>query len=832
MAGNSGPITDEYGDSDDWIEIYNPGNQPINTAGMYMTDNLSNPTKWRISDSNPAITTISPHGFLLIWADSETSEGVLHADFKLSSDGEEIGLFESDGSTLIDSVIFGPLPENSSYGRVPDGGDKWQVIDTPTPGFSNKQTSGDIIISEIMYHPYHRPTDAEDFGQEYIELYNPGSEPVSLAGWQFVDGIQYVFPDNVTIQAGEYLVVAADVSTFIYKYRSDVEMVGGWTGHLSNSGETIELVDSNGIIIDKVRYADEGDWAIRELGPDDYHHRGWTWIAGHDGLGKSLELINPSLPNDYGQNWGASQIENGTPGRINSIASDNTAPLILNVIHSPVIPGPFDPVTVNARIISGQETRITVTIYYRVDTSYYSDIDIYPHFESDDYNTLPMFDDGFHDDGQADDGVYGAELPSQSHGTIVEFFIEAEDMNNNTRTWPAPSIVDGQREQVTNLLYQVDENFDFDRNREPGTQPVYYLIMTEMERGRLAYLGNLEEDSRSHAQMNGAFISVDDEGIELRYNVGIRNRGNGSRRPPPNNYRVNFKSDDEWKGVTEININSKYTYIQFIGRVIFDKAGMLSADAAPVQVRVNGENPALNDPDKMYGSYVQLEVYDSEWAKKHLPDDPDGNLYRCISYGHDCDLRYLGEDPKAYNTGNTYAKNTNSSENDWLDLVNLTYVLDESSDKTYVQQVNQTIDVDQWIRWFAVEALLCNNETNLSNGYGDDYFLYRGIKDTRFILLPHDLDTILRWSDRNDSIWEAIALPVIRRFLTHPEFTERYYVQLVDLIATVFAPENFNPVIEQSLGGWVPQSKIDEIKDFMSARTSYVLSEIPQEFRQ
>ncbi len=827
MAGNSNFITDAQGDSDDWIEIYNPGSQAINIAGMYLTDNISNPTKWQIPNSNPSITTIFPQGFLLIWADAETTEGVLHADFKLSSDGEEIGLFESDGGTLIDSVTFSPLPDNISYGRLPDGGDKWQIFDIPTPGQSNRSTSGDIIITEVMYHPYHPDSGAEDIGQEYIELYNRSSESVNLAGWRFADGIKYTFPDGVTIAAGEYLIVAADIYTFINKYQSNAKTVGGWSGHLSNSGETIELVDNNGIIIDKVRYADEGDWAIRELGPVDNNHRGWIWIAEHDGLGKSLELINSALPNDHGQNWAASKIDKGTPGRINSVANDNTAPLILNVIHSPVIPGPADPVTVNARIIFEPGTRITVAIYYRVDTSYFSDNDTYPHFEPDDYSMLPMFDDGFHDDGQANDGIYGAELSAQPNSTIVEFFIEATDTNNNTRTWPAPSIVDGQREQVTNLLYQVDETFNFDGNQTPGAQPVYYLIMTEMERGRLAYLGNRENDSRSHAEMNGTFISVDGEDIKLHYNVGIRNRGNGSRRPPPNNYRVNFKSDNEWKGVTEININSKYTYLQFIGRLLFDKAGMLSADATPVQVRVNGENLALDDPNKMYGSYVQLEVYDSNWAKNHIPDDPDGNLYRCISSGHDCDLRYLGEDPNAYSRGNDYVKNTNSSENDWFDLVNLTYALDESSNETYVQQVNQIIDVDQWIRWFAIETLLSNHETNLSNGYGDDYYLYRGIKDPRFILLPHDLDTILRWSDRNDSIWEATALPVIRRFLTYPEFKIRYYAQLRDLIETVFAPENFNSFIDQNLSGWIPQSKIDEIKNFMAARTSYVLSEIP-----
>ena len=57
---------------------------------------------------------------------------------------------------------------------------------------------------------------------------------------------------------------------------------------------------------DSVRYADDGDWAIRARDAIDYGHRGWTWLADHDGFGLSLELINPALPNKHGQNWAAS----------------------------------------------------------------------------------------------------------------------------------------------------------------------------------------------------------------------------------------------------------------------------------------------------------------------------------------------------------------------------------------------------------------------------------------------------------------------------------------------------------------------------------------------
>ena len=66
MASNNTSIQDPQGQYDDWIEIYNYGIDAIDIGGMYLTDNLSIPTKWRIPANNPASTTIPAGGYLLI----------------------------------------------------------------------------------------------------------------------------------------------------------------------------------------------------------------------------------------------------------------------------------------------------------------------------------------------------------------------------------------------------------------------------------------------------------------------------------------------------------------------------------------------------------------------------------------------------------------------------------------------------------------------------------------------------------------------------------------------------------------------------------------------
>ena len=418
MAKNNSDsgIRDEWGDYDDWIEIYNYGSEAINIAGMHLTDNpVDDPLPWwDVPGDNPAVTIIPAGGYLLIWADSQQYQGTLHTSFALSGSGEQIGLYDAGGN-LIDSITFGSQQQNKSYGRLPDGSDNWQILDNPTPGKSNSIPPSSIIISEIMYHPYHNVLtyEPENLGQEYIELFNRGTESVNLSGWRFSNGVDFNFPD-VTIPAGQYLVVAADVNVFKAKYPGVNNVVGGWTGHLRNKGEKIELADENGMIIDRVEYADEGDWAVRELGPVDNYHRGWVWSDAHDGDGRSLELINPAMPNEYGQNWAASTVNGGTPGAINSVNATNIAPLILDVEHSPTIPGPNNPVTVTARIIDELLTGITATLYYSDDNSVYTNENIYPNFNQNDYNSTPMLDDGAHGDGVANDGIYGAQIPARA----------------------------------------------------------------------------------------------------------------------------------------------------------------------------------------------------------------------------------------------------------------------------------------------------------------------------------------------------------------------------------------------------------------------------------
>jgi hypothetical protein len=152
MASNSNTIQDPQGQYDDWVEIYNFGNTAVDVGGMYLTDELSSPIKWQFPTDNPSATIIPAHGYLLIWIDNDTADSGLHASFKLDAGGEELGLFDTDGSSLIDSITFDEQTVDVSYGRYPDASDNLQFMGSPTPGAANNSGYSGAVAEPKFSH--------------------------------------------------------------------------------------------------------------------------------------------------------------------------------------------------------------------------------------------------------------------------------------------------------------------------------------------------------------------------------------------------------------------------------------------------------------------------------------------------------------------------------------------------------------------------------------------------------------------------------------------------------------------------------------------------------
>ncbi|MDP6928408.1 MAG: CotH kinase family protein, partial [Planctomycetota bacterium] len=134
LAKNVNGIKDSNGEHEDWVELYNASGQTVSVSGMHLSDNFTNSTKWKI----PPGQNIPAWSTALIWCDEDGSQGAMHASFKLSSQGEEIGLFSSDGKTLLDTLAFGGQQPDISTGRFFDGGTPWVSFSKPSPRNRNE----------------------------------------------------------------------------------------------------------------------------------------------------------------------------------------------------------------------------------------------------------------------------------------------------------------------------------------------------------------------------------------------------------------------------------------------------------------------------------------------------------------------------------------------------------------------------------------------------------------------------------------------------------------------------------------------------------------------
>ena len=144
MSLNNSTIMDKFGDYPDWIELYNKSNFSINLHNYCLSDDAEELDKWKFPE-----ISISSNSYLLIFASGknilDTTE--LHANFKISSSGENLFLSNSLGN-IIDQIDPVSLMEDETYGCLPDGSDIRIKLAIPTPRNSNNLNNQLLLSHE------------------------------------------------------------------------------------------------------------------------------------------------------------------------------------------------------------------------------------------------------------------------------------------------------------------------------------------------------------------------------------------------------------------------------------------------------------------------------------------------------------------------------------------------------------------------------------------------------------------------------------------------------------------------------------------------------------
>ncbi|MCH2225775.1 MAG: CotH kinase family protein [Crocinitomicaceae bacterium] len=152
MPSNNSNIADNFGDNDDWTELFNPNPFPVNISNCTLTrDTIT----WVI----PEGTIISANDYWVVWNDNELFQGENHVNFKLPNSTNTIYLHNAEGD-LMDYLIYPETTTDNSFGRYPNGSGTFNTFIYPTP-YENNDIAEIIEKPESTFMVYPNPATDE-----------------------------------------------------------------------------------------------------------------------------------------------------------------------------------------------------------------------------------------------------------------------------------------------------------------------------------------------------------------------------------------------------------------------------------------------------------------------------------------------------------------------------------------------------------------------------------------------------------------------------------------------------------------------------------------------
>ena len=517
------------------------------------------------------------------------------------------------------------------------------------------------VINEIHYN-----NDVNYIANEFVEIYNPGPDLVNLSGWQLTGGVEFTFPHNTLLGANNYVAVAENPTTLRAEFSSppngpplDLPVLGPYTGGLSGEGETVDLVDPSGERIDRVNFDIDFPWPIAA-----------------DGVGSSMELINPSLDNNLGSSWRSSNTNGSlsppTPGLVNSAFSPVAPPNIRQVRHLPQQPANSEDTVITAKVTDPDGVAEVNLQYALILPGRYV-----PAFLAKSHSqllanptaprtpnpaylrnwlTTPMLDDGLGDDALAGDNIFTATIRAEDYAnrTLLRYRIAVSDSDGSSVTAPffdddslnfACFIYDGIPDYVTTTRTYPAEPI-------LNTLPAYHLLTTQADYDEcVAYDANQiprnSYDARSAFNWSGTFvyngIAYDNISYRLRQrNARYSNRGKRSFRfrfnrgnhvqfhdmwgnPYPTRWRTLNSHKMHARGGTNFGL------YEAANSILWNTTGTPSPFTHWFHFRVikNSEEAPDQYHGDFYGFLLAMEDYDRRFLKAH--DLEEGNLYKLKS---------------------------------------------------------------------------------------------------------------------------------------------------------------------------------------------------------
>jgi len=690
-----GELLDEDGDSSDWIEIYNPTDTTIDLDGWYLTDSTINLRQWKF----PSVQ-IQPERFMVIFAsgkDRDDPDEELHTNFKLTGSADFLAIVKPDGQTIEYAYDYPQQFGNFSYGLSSGSAvlaTEITLIEEYAPAKALIPTDNSLGLSwtEQAFNDSQWLSGITGVGYDYGALVG-----LDVSAMRNVNRTVYVRIPFLVIDAS-----AIDELTLRMKYEDGFvaylngRELGGDNAPLSteltwNSGAPANRSDSIAV--------NPQDFDISAY--KDLLVKGLNVLAIHglnNGLSSSDLLILPELVATELESIDLSAdtegyFERPTPGGKNSGATPNLGPAIRNVTENPPQPNSNEDLIIRAEVTETFEPVASVLMDYSINFS--------------GGNSITMFDDGLHNDGQANDNVYAAVITADKYGPgdMVRWKIFCYDAQFNISQAPLFLIKEGR--------IQSPEYF--------GTVVADPSINT-----RLPVFHYFVENTGAAGSRSGTRASVFYDG-EFYDNVFIRLRGGYTThgRKFEFNDGHHFLFDPNLPRVDEINLNERGaepTYIrQVLGWETYVDAGQPGSLSFPMHVRRNGS---------FYGVRIFIEQPDRDLLRRNNMD-PDGALYKMYDDLQNGDIDGEG----------IHRKKTRLDE-DTSDLFALARGIDtrNSSRNTFVFD---NVNIPAVINYWASSVIMHENDHTHKN-----YYAYRDTWDpvnnpngtNEWMFLPWDKD--------------------------------------------------------------------------------------------
>ncbi|MDQ8204227.1 lamin tail domain-containing protein [Pelagicoccus sp. SDUM812003] len=468
----------------------------------------------------------------------------------------------------------------------------------------------------------------------------------------------------------------------------------------------------------------------------------------------------------------------GTPGQANStLLHGGPPPSILGVSHSPLVPMEGEPIRISAFVDFPSESSST-TVHYR---------------DQSQWKSVPM---SLHSGNE-----YVAMLPSFKTGAIIQFYVEAISGQQVSALHPPA----GERSRA---LIRIG-----DRTENSTPSPILRLIMTDDDANSM----HSNVDVTSERRLGATVVYGDSE---IWYDAGVRLRGSPfGRRSPRVGWNVKFPSDHLFRGAHDtISIDGGRSIPKGDGEsFLANGAGVATNELIYYQIaeRVGGIPTHFSDlayieaPRATDDKHAQLKLarFGDIWKESSYEDGDEGTTfeYEVIYYPSstiDGDpessksvfdetksvpIRYLGNDKEAYR--HNFLIKDNLSRDDFTPIVKLAKAMSEDEDLEAA--LSEVIDIDNWLRVMAMQALTGTIDTYNQRGLPHNLLLYERPTDQRVMAIPWDVD-ISFYESPQASIDGGGRNTAFKSFMNIPRHRRSYLGHVIDIAENGFDADYIN----------------------------------------